>query len=440
MTRSRNIKVAAACGGVECSGASQESKRCNPQGCPARARWGGGDPHMIEVGETNACALTNGSQHLSDIRSHGDYWILTNKNKSIQIQGRYGVFKVAAVEKIAIGGSFLGGHKLIIPPTGNDVTWDGEPILTDFPSSFKDGSFIEAEWHEEPEMVENRTLHAKGIDIQLPLGIQILVDRWSSHIDVLIHHNSSDIGIDKGHCSEGKQPSPVDPQDDLFEDSADNSTGSQVTLEDCATELREKADDQCEQDVRGRGEFAHDWKQICIFDICFAEQTSIGEEDASDMDATVRLMNISKDLVETESPAPKDGAMPLKAGRFAPDRCLEYDNTTDMHEVDIKKCTGATNQKWYETDGVLKNLQDTEKCLDYSPDTEKFHMFLCDPTGGSNQHIDITSSPTGGVKLVVTMTSGENKCMQHVDWSPAPQLAPCEAAKETQKWSFGSAR
>jgi len=366
---------------------------------------------------------------------------LTNRNKSIQIQGRYGVFKVAAVEKIAIGGSFLGGHKLIIPPTGNDVTWDGEPILTDFPSSFKDGSFIEAEWHEEPEMVENRTLHAKGIDIQLPLGIQILVDRWSSHIDVLIHHNSSDIGIDKGHCSEGKQPSPVDPQDDLFEDSADNSTGSQVTLEDCATELRKQADDQCERDVRGRGEFTHDWKQICIFDICFAEQTSIGEEDASDMDATVRLMNIPKDLVETEPPTPKDGAMPLQVGKFFGDTCLEYDTrNNDMHEVDLKRCTGEKNQKWYETDGVLKNLQDTEKCLDYSPDTEKFHMFLCDPTGGSNQHIDITSSPTGGVKLVVTMASGENKCMQHVDWSPAPQLAPCEAAKETQKWSFGSAR
>jgi len=435
MSRNRKITVSAACGGAECSGASRESKRCNTQGCPWRGRWWGGDPHNIEVGETNDCALKKGSEHLSDMLAHGDYWILKNEEKSIQIQGRYGVFPVAAVEKVAVGGSFLGGHKLIIPPMGGDVTWDGSPILTDFPSTFKDGSFIEAQWHEEPERGVNGTLHAKGIDLQLPLGIKILVDRWSSHIDVLVQQKSNDAGIDEGHCSEGSNPSPVDPGDDLFGDNVEASQGSQVTLEDCATELREQAEDQCEQGIRGRGEYTHDWKQICVFDICFA-QASVGEQDASDMEATVRLMNISEDLVETEPPAtPEDSARPLKAGRFAPDRCLEYDTTTDVHTVDIKKCTGATNQKWYETDGMLKNLQDAEKCLDYSPDADEFHMFLCDPTSGSNQQIDITASSTGGVELVVTMVSGEKRCMQH--GHGRLEAAPCVAAKKTQKWSLG---
>jgi hypothetical protein len=131
-----------------------------------------GDPH----------AMTFDGMH-ADYYRQGDYWIV--KSPTVEIQGKYlpthATNGLSVTKKIAVGGSFMQGHTLII---GEEVaTYDGAEILTSFPSHFDSGhdGLVSIEYNGQGELLqpgrEGRELHV--LHIALPHGIKIQVNRWN---------------------------------------------------------------------------------------------------------------------------------------------------------------------------------------------------------------------------------------------------------------------
>merc|ERR1712039_26720 len=66
------------------------------------------------------------------------FWIV--KSTTVWVQGKYSPTHatngLAVTKQVAVGGSFLKGHHLIVGE--EHATWDGQQILTTFPSQFRD--------------------------------------------------------------------------------------------------------------------------------------------------------------------------------------------------------------------------------------------------------------------------------------------------------------
>merc|ERR1712039_128101 len=140
-----------------------------------------------------------------NVFGHGDFWIV--KSPQVNIQGRYGPTQwtengLSATLALAVGGPFLQGHVLIIEPQNGQITWDGEPILQEFPSDWSVPGLITARYHELEEPISKAMLHmpmVHGIDVELPQDLRITVNRWSKHVDLVIHMRAQAGGQD-GHC------------------------------------------------------------------------------------------------------------------------------------------------------------------------------------------------------------------------------------------------
>merc|ERR1712137_1161977 len=78
---------------------------------------------------------------------------------------------------------------------------DGRAILQGFPSSFKAEHGVSAHYHELDEPIDKaesyRPIH--GVDLILPRGVRVTVNRWAKHLDVLIAMRPQSGGQD-GHC------------------------------------------------------------------------------------------------------------------------------------------------------------------------------------------------------------------------------------------------
>merc|ERR1712211_86603 len=81
------------------------------------------------------------------------------------------------------------GHVLIIEPRSGQITWDGEPILQEFPSDWSVKDLVTARYHEMEQPIDKaqpfRPIH--GIDLELPSVVKITVNRWSKHLDLIIY-------------------------------------------------------------------------------------------------------------------------------------------------------------------------------------------------------------------------------------------------------------
>merc|ERR1711933_385779 len=90
---------------------------------------------------------------------------------------------------------------LIIEPLNGQVMWDGEPILLQLPSAWSVADLVTARYRELEEPIDKAQVHrpVHGVDVQLPLGVRLTVNRWSKHLDLVIHMLAQ-VGGQDGHC------------------------------------------------------------------------------------------------------------------------------------------------------------------------------------------------------------------------------------------------
>lgn len=111
------------------------------------------------------------------------------KSSNIEIQAAYqhnDTFKkTTSLHALAIGGPFLGGNTLTIRTLEGEVRWNKEVILPEVGSEFSN-EFMVARYHKGAELVMNGH-KGPGIDIDLPLGVTLVVNRWKKSLAVKVH-------------------------------------------------------------------------------------------------------------------------------------------------------------------------------------------------------------------------------------------------------------
>jgi len=162
-----------------------------------------GDPHA-KVFDSPVGQEGSASSSVVNIFGHGDFWVV--RSPQVSIQGRYGPTRwtehgLSATLALAVSGPFLQGHVLIIEPLNGRITWDNEPILQESPSAWSVQDLITAQYHEVQEPIDKVQLHrpVHAVDVELPSGLRLTVNRWSKHLDLIIHMRPQAGGQD-GHC------------------------------------------------------------------------------------------------------------------------------------------------------------------------------------------------------------------------------------------------
>merc|ERR1719387_2306939 len=140
-----------------------------------------GDPHIVTFDHKHASYYTP-----------GEYWIV--KSSTVIIQGKYAALPttngLAVVKGIAIGGTFLHGHKLIVSTmeAGTVVTYDGAPVVNGFPGSGKTADGLVSVMYNQAGamMDEGKGLNGQAHDgqmhvlhINLPLQVTLQVNEWN---------------------------------------------------------------------------------------------------------------------------------------------------------------------------------------------------------------------------------------------------------------------
>merc|ERR1740123_1266245 len=253
-----------------------------------------GDPHIY---------VFDGKRHVR-ILENGDFWIVRSSNVSIQARYANGGpdgKSPSVIGALAVGGPFLEGHVLVIEVT-DGVKWDGQSILTEFPSTFNIAGLIQASFNGDSEHVDPglRGIAVRSLSAVLPLGMELTVNRWSDHLDVLLSMHPLAGGQD-GHCGNFNGDASDDSTEQIM-----SRMGAQVldeqsllppasgepksvprqpqlvpTLEDCREVTLHRAQEQCEDDapVDLFGDAAAEWLQACMLDVCFGGER-FAREDA----------------------------------------------------------------------------------------------------------------------------------------------------------------
>jgi len=123
-------------------------------------------------------------------------------SESIRIQGSYRQNTstpkaLTSLHALAIGGPFLGDNVLTIRTLDGEVKWNQHSILSVLGTDFHN-KYIDAEYHTKSELVSTGQW-GPGLDIDLPNGVSLIVNRWKSSLAVKITMCSSETGQD-GQC------------------------------------------------------------------------------------------------------------------------------------------------------------------------------------------------------------------------------------------------
>jgi hypothetical protein len=156
-----------------------------------------GDPHIITFDVSakrkkkhparEAFFRTRGwkSDQLS-IYDEGTFWLV--KSQSVHIQARYWHNKThpdwTNLGALAIGGPFIGNNTLIVRSLSEALTWNGKEILATLPSQFAN-EHIRARYRRDAELVQNGE-SGPGVDVELPDGVSLTVNRWMQSLAVKI--------------------------------------------------------------------------------------------------------------------------------------------------------------------------------------------------------------------------------------------------------------
>jgi len=163
--------------------------------CPASTCSVFGDPHIQVFDQPTEAVLLNLNSaedgHPGEVGAFetGNFWLV--KSGLVEIQGRYSMVQQRDANKpfmtaVAIGGSFLQGNKLLIEAANGGVTWSGQSILTELPSEFHMDSLVKAKYDNESSVVQDPAQRTRGIDVELPRGVKLTVNRFPYHIGLAI--------------------------------------------------------------------------------------------------------------------------------------------------------------------------------------------------------------------------------------------------------------
>jgi len=252
-------------------------------------------PVPAPVGPVGTCTLW-GDPHIrtfdgirSDYYSPGEFWIV--KSDNVWIQGRYLPTKVTSglgvTKSIAVGGPFLKGHKLRVEV--RSASWDGQPVLTGFPSDFSVPGVIDMHYNNVGTLLQNgregKALHIVHIRLEdgSPEGLRIQVNRWMEpaegdymNVKIVMHGQK---GQD-GHCGNfnanpqdddrlqvrarvGK--TGVDPKDSMYATKTPVMVANRPNINDCPAQQLEDAKTLCKQKEK---KFIP--SMACLIDVCFA--------------------------------------------------------------------------------------------------------------------------------------------------------------------------
>jgi len=140
-----------------------------------------------------------------DYYNSGEFWVVWSETIGIQVRQLpdHASNGFPVIKEIAIGGSSWQGHRLIV---ANDwTTWDGNQILTAFPSTFQT-DLVQATYTSAGPLLEakyaGKFLHV--VHLSLPDGVTVQVNRWreealaGNRIDVQV--TMSPQPHQDGHC------------------------------------------------------------------------------------------------------------------------------------------------------------------------------------------------------------------------------------------------
>jgi uncharacterized ubiquitin-like protein YukD len=156
-----------------------------------------GDPHIVGFGKV--------PHHLSFVEASGspktgDTWLV--KTALVHIQGRFNadVKGRSFLKALAVGGPFLQNNTFFIGTKLGQVFWNQEEILTSLPSSYQNG-IISAKYHSNSVLVQDPTQKAKatGLDVDLPLGVKLLVNQGKNGLAIKISMPKIEDG-QEGEC------------------------------------------------------------------------------------------------------------------------------------------------------------------------------------------------------------------------------------------------
>jgi len=150
------------------------------------------------------------------VQGEGTFWLV--KSADVRIQGRYWKNKThpefTNLGAIAVGGPFLEDNVLVFRPLADNVTWNGEQILSSLPSTF-DNKLMQATYRKDSELVKNG-LNGPGIEVNLPKGVKLLVNRWKQNLAVKITMCKEDVHEQDGQCGNFNSHYEDDKQDELM--------------------------------------------------------------------------------------------------------------------------------------------------------------------------------------------------------------------------------
>mmetsp|Transcript_104167 Transcript_104167/g.301355 ORF Transcript_104167/g.301355 Transcript_104167/m.301355 type:complete len:468 (-) Transcript_104167:154-1557(-) len=166
-----------------------------------------GDPHIQTF---------DGSR--VDVEDIGEAWLV--KSDRVLIQARYRATPfthgLAATSAVAVGGRFLMGHVLEVGALDSGrIAWDGQEIMTTFPSEFNAAGLGQITYNDRGQLVDASMSKFPRhiVRVDLPDGLSMQVMRWSHHVNLRITLPRPAGGLD-GHCGNFNG----DASDDTYHD------------------------------------------------------------------------------------------------------------------------------------------------------------------------------------------------------------------------------
>lgn len=237
-----------------------------------------GDPHIDAFDHSHYSLYGN-----------GEYWIVKSPKVHLQarLMGTNFTHGLAATNELVVGGPFIDNHTITVGTVDDgDVTVDGEKVLETIGSNYSIPGLFTLLYNTEGELVDWRQVKNPRhiVHMHLPMGVRIMVLRWSTHMDLKIDMSPQE-GQD-GACGNFND----DPSDDTAE-AIMTRIGARVPAGELmfkkrafiafTAEMMEMMQTKCPRDRLTMGsKYCKKWLSVtasetevnsCVFDVCFSE-------------------------------------------------------------------------------------------------------------------------------------------------------------------------